>query len=112
MRHPWIAALLLSLPTPLAAAAEPVFSDTGPDAAAYGAAQNYPIGGRTAPTQAQMVGSYSHYDRVWPSHLITRADTSAPLRRAPVQITLTYQFGGITRTLENYLAHNPVTGLL
>jgi CubicO group peptidase (beta-lactamase class C family) len=112
MRHPWIAALLLSLPTPLAAAADPVFSDTGPDAAAYGAAQNYPIGGRTAPTQPQMVGTYSHYDRIWPSHLVTRADTPAPLRRAPQELALTYQFAGATRTLENYLARNPVTGLL
>jgi CubicO group peptidase (beta-lactamase class C family) len=112
MRHPWIAALLLSLPAPLFAAADPVFSDTGPDAAAYGAAQNYPIGGRTAPTQAQMVGNYSHYDRIWPSHLIARAETPAPLHRAPQEIALTYRFNGAPHTLADYLARNPVTGLL
>ena len=112
MRHPWIAALLLSLPTPLAAAAGPVFSNTGPDAAAYGAAQNYPIGGRTTPTQPQMVGTYSHYDRIWPFQLITRAETPAPLRRAPQEIALTYRFNGTPHTLADYLARNPVTGLL
>ena len=83
MRHPWIAALLLSLPTPLAAAAGPVFSNTGPDAAAYGAAQNYPIGGRTTPTQPQMVGTYSHYDRVWPFHLSPARPCAAPRRKSP-----------------------------
>jgi CubicO group peptidase (beta-lactamase class C family) len=112
MRHSWIAALLLTLPAPLFAAADPVQSNTGPDAAAYGAAQNYPIGGRTPPTQPQMVGTYSHYDRIWPFHRVTRADTPAPLRRAPQEIALTYRFAGTTRTLDDYLAHNPVTGLL
>jgi hypothetical protein len=34
MRHSWIAALLLTLPAPLFAAADPVLSNTGPDAAA------------------------------------------------------------------------------
>jgi hypothetical protein len=112
MRCPWIAALLLSLPTPLAAAADPVFSDTGPDAAAYGAAQNYPVGGHTAPAQPQMARTYSHYDRIWSSHLIIRADTPSPLHRAPQEIALTYRFNGATHTLDDYLAHNPVIGLL
>ena len=38
--------------------------------------------------------------------------TRAPLRRAPQEIALTYRFAGTTRTLDDYLAHNPVTGLL
>jgi hypothetical protein len=42
-----IEALLLCLPISLFAQADPVFPDTGPDAAAYGAAQGYSIGGRT-----------------------------------------------------------------
>ena len=46
--------------------AESVFSDTGPDAAAYGAAQGYPVPEPPAvrtPRQEEMVGWYSHYDR-------------------------------------------------
>jgi len=82
MRWLRIGAALLSLPSPLLAAADPVFSDAGPDAAAYGAAQGYPIGGRSAPAQAEMVGTYSHYDRIWPFHRVARAETPAPLRRA------------------------------
>ena len=107
-----IAALLLTLPTPLLAQASPVFSTTGPDAAAYGAAQDYPIGGRTPPAQAQMVGTYSHYDSIWPFHRVAKAEAPSPLHRAPQEIAPTYLFGGKTNTLGDYLAHNPVTGLL
>jgi CubicO group peptidase (beta-lactamase class C family) len=113
MRCPWIAAVLLSLPGPLLAAADPVFSNAGPDAAAYGAAQGYPIGDRHgAPAQAEMVGSYSHYDRIWPFHRVARAATPAPLQRAPEEIAVSYAFRGAVRSLDDYLAHNPVTGLL
>src|SRR5580658_520140 len=113
MRRRWIAALLLlSLPTKLFAAADPVSSDTGPDAAAYGAAQGYPIGGHSTPAQPQMVGTYSHYDRIWPFHRVAMAETPSPLRRAPRDIAPTYLFHGTTHSLDDYLAHNPVTGLL
>ena len=44
--------------------------------------------------------------------LVTRADTPAPLLRAPQEIALTYRFSGTTHTLDDYLARNPVTGLL
>jgi CubicO group peptidase (beta-lactamase class C family) len=108
----WIVALLLMLPTPLFAAADPVLSAGGPDAAAYGSAQGYPVGGGTPPVQALMVGAYSHYDQMWPFHRVDRAGSPWVLRRAPQEIALTYVFRGATRTLDDYLAHNPVTGLL
>jgi CubicO group peptidase (beta-lactamase class C family) len=111
MRWLRIAALLLSLPTPLLA--DPVFSPTGPDAAAYGAAGGYPVGGRTAGlAQAVMVGSYSHYDRIWPSRSIARAAMPAVLQRAAQEIALTYSLHGTEHSLDDYLAHNPITGLL
>ena len=59
-----------------------------------------------------MVGTYSHYDRIWPFHTVAKAATPSPLRRAPEEIAPTYVFRGATRTLDDYLAHNPVTGLL
>ncbi len=59
-----------------------------------------------------MVGTYSHYDQIWPFHRVARADAPAPLRRAPEEIALSYRFQGAVRTLDDYLAHNPVTGLL
>ena len=111
MRHFYIAFLLV-LPTPLLAAADPVVSPTGPDPALYGEAQHYPIGDRRAPAQIAMVGSYSHYDSIWPFHLVAKAPSPAPLRRAPAEIAPTYRFRGKDHTLDDYLAHNPVTGLL
>jgi CubicO group peptidase (beta-lactamase class C family) len=89
-----------------------VYSDTGPDAAGYGSAWDVPIGGPSPPTQAQMVGSYSHYDRIWPFHRVAQAATPSPLRRAAQQIAATYKFRGATYTLDDYLARNPITGLL
>lgn len=112
MHRAWIIVLSLILPTPLFAAADPVFSSTGPDAAAYGKAQGYPVGGVSPPTQQRMVGSYSHYDRIWPFHRVAKAADPTPLRRAAQEIALTYQFRGATHSLDDYLAHNPVTGLL
>ena len=112
MRLIWIIVPLLLAPTPLLAAADPVVSVTGPDALLYGALQDYPIGGHSPPSQMQMVGSYSHYDQIWPFHVVAKAATPTPLHRAPREIALTYVFRGATHTLDDYLAHNPVTGLL
>ena len=112
MRGLWIAILLLVLPTPLCAAADPVVSPTGPAAVLYGSLRDYPVGGRGPPPQMAMVGSYSHFDSLWPFHYVAKADAPSPLRRAPQEIAVTYRFGGETRTLDDYLARNPVTGLL
>jgi CubicO group peptidase (beta-lactamase class C family) len=112
MRRVRIALLLFILPTPLLAAADPVVSPTGPDAVLFGALQNYPVGGRTPPAQMAMVGSYSHYDRIWPFHTVAKVATPSPLHRAPEEIALSYEFSGATHTLDDYLARNPVTGLL
>jgi hypothetical protein len=46
------------------AAADPMFSETGPDADAYGAPAGYPIPLFATNEQRFMVGAYSHYDKV------------------------------------------------
>ena len=113
MLRRWITILLLlTLPSKLLAAADPVVSPAGPDAVLYGSLQNYPVGGRSSPAQMAMVGSYSHYDRIWPFHLVAKAASPAILRRAPQEIAPTYVFRGAVRSLDDYVAHNPVTGLL
>ena len=95
------------------AEAGPVFSDTGPDAAAYGTAQNYPArrGGALLP-QLFMVGTYSRYDTLYPYHLVAKPTAASPLRRAPEELTLSYRYRGASYTLDNYLDRNPATGLL
>src|SRR5215467_595514 len=58
------------------AAPGPVFSDTGPEAAIYGAAQGYRIGLRETALAGQvvnLVGTYSHFDEMFPSRRVPRA---------------------------------------
>lgn len=95
------------------AEALPVFAPGGPDAAAYGAALGYP----TAPPRAHlpqrfMVGDYSSFDRLLPSHRVARPPAASPLRRAAQELGLTYRFRGDTHTLRGYLDRNAATGLL
>jgi CubicO group peptidase (beta-lactamase class C family) len=94
-------------------AADPVFSDAGPDANGYGAAQGYPAqrGGALLP-QRYMVGTYSRNDQLYPFHLVAKPPAPSPLRRAAQEITLDYRYQGTTYSLDDYLKRNPTTGLL
>jgi CubicO group peptidase (beta-lactamase class C family) len=95
-------------------AAGPVFSDTGPDAAAYGAAAGYPIGPRMAAPLPQniLVGTYSHWSDKYPHRLVPRAPAVSPLQRAPEELALTYRYQGSDRDLPDYLSRHPATGML
>lgn len=90
----------------------PVFSDTGPDAEAYGAAAGYPIGTRATASQiGNLVGTYSHFGEVFPSRPIRRATTPWLFKRAP-EPSIAYSFGADRLTIADYLKRNPTTGLL
>ncbi len=108
----FLAAFLLA-PSLGAADAVPVFSDIGPDAAAYGAAEDYPVGKPgTFREQRFLVGSFSHFDSVLAAHPVGRAATRSILWRAPEEISLGYRYQGGSHTLADYLERHPVTGLL
>ena len=95
------------------AEAAAVFSDTGPDAAAYGDGQHYPVGPRRALVpQTEMVGTYSHFDQIYPSHLVAKAASPSPLRRATQELALHYRYQGQDHGIDDYLDRNPATGLL
>lgn len=107
--------LLLSLAATAAAqAGGPVFSDTGPDAAAYGSAAGYPVGPRLAAPLPQniLVGTYSHWSDKYPHHEIPRPPTASPLGRATEELALTYRYQGANHDLSDYLSRHPATGLL
>jgi CubicO group peptidase (beta-lactamase class C family) len=92
--------------------ADPVFSPTGPDAAAYGHEQNYPYG----PPAGELVplfmgGTLTHFDRIFPHHVVAR-DVAAPLPRAAEELALTYRHDGMVLSLADYLRRNPTTSLL
>jgi CubicO group peptidase (beta-lactamase class C family) len=95
------------------AEAGPVFSDTGPDAEAYGASQGYPLpAGSPTPAQETMVGLYSHFDQVTPMRAVPRPATPSALKRAAEEIIPVYQYDGRQKAIGDYLDTHPVTGLL
>jgi len=114
MRRRMLPLLLSIAPLHAWAQAGPAFSDTGPDAAAYGAAQGYPAAHPHTVIwpQIDLVGNYSRLDTLFPYHLVARPPQPSPLRRAPQEIALTYRYQGVSFTLDNYLQRNPATGLL
>jgi hypothetical protein len=93
--------------------AAPRFAQGGPDAEEHGASKGYPIGDRSSFFRIPfLVGSQSHLDQIFESRLIRRAATPSRLARVNTEPALRYEFGGETRTLDDYLARNPATGLL
>ena len=90
----------------------PRFAIGGPDAEEFGAGLGYPLGDRTTFFRiGWLVGSHSHLDEIFPSRLVHKA--SAPSRLVRVaEPPITWQHQGLERTLDDYLARTPTTGLL
>ena len=112
-----LATLLLFAGTAVAAApADPVFSDTGPDADAYGAAKHYPVPPAGLPydelSQEFLVGHYSHFDRVRTLRPVPKAGPVSVLKRAATEIRPVYGYDRRIKSIEDYLRDNPATGLL
>jgi CubicO group peptidase (beta-lactamase class C family) len=94
------------------AAAGPVYSETGPDAVAYGAPK-YPLGDRATSGEVKhLVATYSLFDDLFISGIVIRAEEPWLFRRAPAEPNITYEFQSDRYTLEDYLSRNPTTGLL
>jgi len=92
--------------------AGPVLSNTGHDAAAYGADEGYPLG--TLATGAEvrhLVATYSHFDELTPARIVARAAASWSFQRA-AEPEIYYSFGGERLTIADYLSRQPTTGLL
>lgn len=96
----------------LLAAAEtagPSFSPLGPDAARFGSAEGFPAR-RPIEEAGHRVGGFSHFDELYPTRRIERAAAPWSFGRAPVEIE--YRVQGRRLTCMDYVARNPVTGLL
>ncbi len=90
----------------------PAFSDTGPDAAVYGAAAGFPLGTRlTASRPENLVAVYSHFDELFPSRAVRHAATPFLFKRA-TQPKISYKFKSEQLSIEDYLGRHPTTGLL
>jgi CubicO group peptidase (beta-lactamase class C family) len=105
--------LLLCCGTTLFSAQLPVSSAAGPDAEAYGSAEHFPVGSAgTAFEKKFMVGSFSHFDAIFPGHVVAPAAQPWEFRRASPAPEITYVHAGSHYLLKDYLEHLPVTGLL
>lgn len=109
--HRLLACLLLLFPG--AVYGEPLFSTDGPDAAAYGEGEGYPVGTRlTLREQRYLVGSLSNHERLFDSRKVSRGASASALAYDPAPLALSYQYQGSERSLTDYLARHPTTGLL
>ena len=100
---PCLALVTLALP---AAAA--------PDEAQLGKGAGYPIGGRANwfYDEGVRVGSFSNLDRLLPHNTLNKAATPLPLPPAANPPDIEYRFENRTLKLDDFLAHQRVTGLL
>ena len=90
----------------------PVLSNTGPDAAAYGADEGFPLGTLATASQMQhLVAAYSHFDELTPARIVPRAASPWSFQRA-AEPEISYTFGGERHTIMDYLNRQPTTGLL
>ena len=95
------------------AAQSPTFSAGGPDAAAYGQADHFPIGSPDTFWQKKyMVGAFSHFDLLFPAQSVAPAAQAWQFRRLETSPAISYTQQGRQFSLQDYLSHLPITGLL
>src|SRR5712671_353528 len=85
-----------------------------PDERQLGKAAGYPIGKPASwfYDESVRVGSFSNLDRLLPHYTLKRAASPLPLATAAVEPTLEYRFENRSHTLDDFLTHQRVTGLL
>jgi CubicO group peptidase (beta-lactamase class C family) len=108
-----VTGLLLITGFTVCSAQVPVFSAGGPDAELYGAAEHFPVGSReTAFDKKCMVGTFSHFDTLYPAHTVSAASHAWNFQRPATAQEIHYFHAGSRYTVKDYLAHLPITGLL
>ena len=95
----------------------PTFSPTGPRAEALGIKEGFPVADpllRGQPGEPldmkYRVGAFSHFDDQYRTHRVARAAAQWCFTYAVADVH--YRYKGADQTIEDYLARQPVTGLL
>jgi CubicO group peptidase (beta-lactamase class C family) len=97
----------------LAAESVPHFAPSGPDAANYGEAQHFPVGGPHDVNSPQfLIGSYSHFDSIFPARGVPHGMNVWSFHRSAEEPQISYSYAGQRNTVTDYLSHVHVTGLL
>lgn len=106
--------LIAPIPRAFAEIGGPTFAPAGPNAELYGAAENYPLKDPRLPytpgnpeSPKYRVGAFSHFDQLFPTRPVKAAASPWQFKRAPVQ-----QRDPFHARVADYLAQNPVTGLV
>jgi CubicO group peptidase (beta-lactamase class C family) len=106
-------ALCVTASTVQAANCGPSFNPAGPDAEAYGAADNYPVATiAQRGVQRFIVGSLVSFDKLLPGPTVSAPSQVSPLARSCEPFQFSYPHDGQQRSLDDYLARHPATGLL
>jgi CubicO group peptidase (beta-lactamase class C family) len=98
-------AVLVALALPASAA---------PDEELLGKAAGYPVGSRTNwfYDERVRVGSFSHLDSILQHYTLTKAASPRPLPKISTEPKIAYRFEQQTRTLDDFLNRQRVTGFL
>src|SRR4029453_6663259 len=87
-----------------------------PDEELLGKSKGYPMGTRANwyLDDSVRVGSYTNLDKLFPNqhHVLRKAANPSLLSKVAAEPALQYRFGGRANTIDDYLAHQRVTGLL
>ena len=85
-----------------------------PDETLLGKDQGYPIGERSIAlaNESTRVGMSTHFDTLWPHGTLKKSAIPTPLKRTATPPNLQYQYKGKTFSVENYLEHQRIMGLL
>lgn len=85
-----------------------------PDEDLLGKGAGYPIGTRANwyYEESVRVGSFSNVDRILPHYTLAKSSAPLPLPRASVEPKIEYSFAKESYSLDDFLAHQRVTGFL
>ena len=103
---------ILALSLAIAALAFPAVA--APDEQQLGKAAGYPIGKRGSwfYDESVRVGSFSNLDKFLAHYTLNKSASPLPLPAAATETKIEYRFENATYTLDDFLAHQRVTGLL
>jgi CubicO group peptidase (beta-lactamase class C family) len=94
-------------------ASGPRFRADGWSADELGRAEGYPaFAGAKGEQKKNLIGSYSRWDTLVPVHDIATSPDTAPLGRVAREPAIRFMSEGASRSLDDYLDQNPITGLL
>src|SRR5215468_3695794 len=105
---------LMILAPLLALLVHPFPAQAAPDEELLGKSAGYPVGTPTTWFFGEhvRVGSFSHLDEIFPHYTLKKSATPLPLPKTANAPDITYRFEDRDNSLDDFLSHQRVTGLL